>query len=171
MVEFTDDRFDASKAPYPKLWFHIAQKGLQGGAVIGTIGAVPALGLWQKYLRNQPVNPLKLLEGAGYTTLGALGLTVLVGALKTMQLDRAGVEDRVYRLHYNKGQNRTDAFAQAGALVGLAAAAYFLRGRSDVKALQYVGSASLGTAGGVLLHVLTRPVDNTPNKMLHELRH
>eukprot|EP00879_Flechtneria_rotunda_P013687 GHRR01014297.1.p2 GENE.GHRR01014297.1~~GHRR01014297.1.p2 ORF type:complete len:107 (-),score=47.51 GHRR01014297.1:1446-1766(-) len=60
---------------------------------------------------------------------------------------------------------------QAGALVGLAAAAYFLRGRSDVKALQYVGSASLGTAGGVLLHVLTRPVDNTPNKMLHELRH
>jgi len=40
--------------------------------------------------------------------------TVVVGSLKLIQMDRAGMEDRVYRLHYNKGQNRTDHFSQVG---------------------------------------------------------
>jgi hypothetical protein len=35
----------------------------------------------------------------------------VVGSLKFLQMDREGVTDRVYRLHYNKSQQRTDLFA------------------------------------------------------------
>lgn len=35
----------------------------------------------------------------------------MVGSLKFLQMDREGITDRVYRLHYNKSQQRTDLFA------------------------------------------------------------
>ena len=45
--------------------------------------------------------------------------------------DKEKLEDRVYRLHYNVSQNRTDRFAQVGALLG-AAANSILRGPSTI---------------------------------------
>lgn len=107
--------------------------------MLGTFGAVPALAAWQ-LLKEKQARPdaKKLAEAAAYSTLGMLGLTgarelhaelgthgqhsalaccaaprtVVVGTLKLFQLDRAGMEDRVYRLHSNAGQRRTDTFAQ-----------------------------------------------------------
>jgi hypothetical protein len=35
----------------------------------------------------------------------------LMGSIKILQMDREGVEDRVYRLHYNNSQKRTDTFS------------------------------------------------------------
>jgi hypothetical protein len=35
----------------------------------------------------------------------------LMGSIKILQMDREGVEDRVYRLHYNDSQKRTDTFS------------------------------------------------------------
>jgi hypothetical protein len=59
---------------------------------------------------------------------------------------------------------------QVGGALGLAAAAYFLRGSSDAKPLHYVGGASVGAAAGIFLHMLTRPQDaKSVNKMPHEL--
>jgi hypothetical protein len=34
-----------------------------------------------------------------------------MGAAKLYQMDSEGLEDRVYRLRYNEGQNRCDKFA------------------------------------------------------------
>ncbi len=33
-------------------------------------------------------------------------------------LDADGIQDRVYRLHYNEGQRRTDTFAEVGGGLG-----------------------------------------------------
>lgn len=140
--------------------------------MIGALAVVPGLAAYQHLLKKEPIDPLKLAEGAAYSTLASLGLTFLVGSMKMLQMDRAGLEDRVYRLHYNKGQHRNDHFAQAGAALGLAASAYFLRENSSAKPIHYAGGASVGAAVGVLLHMLTRPAEQkTANKMIHELKY
>ncbi len=36
--------------------------------------------------------------------------------------------------------------------------------------LHVLGGAAVGTAGGVLAHLATRPEDKTPNKMIHEIK-
>lgn len=60
---------------------------------------------------------------------------------------------------------------QVGAALGVAAAGYLLKDESGAKPLHFLGAAGAGAATGVLLHMLTRPVDQkTPNKMMHELR-
>ena len=60
---------------------------------------------------------------------------------------------------------------QVGAALGLAAAGYLLKDNKGAQPLHFLGGAGVGAATGVLLHMLTRPVDHrTPNKMMHELR-
>lgn len=60
---------------------------------------------------------------------------------------------------------------QAGGALGLAAAGYLLQKESNAQPLHYLGGAGVGAAAGVLLHMLTRPLDQkTPNKMMHELK-
>lgn len=49
--------------------------------------------------------------------LGALGYYRVM----SIKEDEA-IEDRVYRLHYNVGQNRVDKFAGSGAVIGAASA-------------------------------------------------
>jgi hypothetical protein len=171
MANVREDFFDVSKTnACARLWGHIAQKGFQGGSVLGTFAVAPLIAAWDSLKDRKDVDPLRLLSGVAYTTLGSLGLTFLVGSVKIGQMDRTGIEDRVYRLHYNKGQHRNDQLAQAGAAVGLAAAAFLLRGNSEAKPLHFVGAGSAGAAAGVLLHLLTRPAEQRGhNKMLHEL--
>jgi hypothetical protein len=62
---------------------------------------------------------------------------------------------------------------QVGGAFGLAAAGYFLPkySKSEVKPINYLGGAALGSVLGILIHMATRQADNSPNKMLHELRY
>jgi hypothetical protein len=61
---------------------------------------------------------------------------------------------------------------QVGAVIGLGAASYVLQNESGAKPVHFLGAAGVGAAGGVLVHILTRPQGHkTPNKMVHELRH
>lgn len=85
----------------------------------------------------------------------------IVGALKFMQIDQAGFEDRVYRLHYNSGQKRTDDFSTVGALFGLAAAAVLVPraggGAATAYGMMLLGGAAVGSAAGIVAHVATTP--------------
>jgi hypothetical protein len=56
--------------------------------------------------------------------------------------------------------------AQVASVFGAAAAALLL----GPTAANIAGGASFGSAAGVLAHVVTRPKDDTPNKMVHELK-
>lgn len=61
--------------------------------------------------------------------------------------------------------------SQLGAVLGVAATGYLLKDNSAVKPLHFLGGAGVGAASGVLLHMMTRPLDQkTANKMMHELR-
>ncbi len=53
---------------------------------------------------QQPANEMYAIR--------ACMLAAALGIAKFTQMDQAGIEDRVYRLHFNQGQNRTDQFAQ-----------------------------------------------------------
>jgi len=173
MVAAKDEDYDPSKVPALKLWGHIMQKGWQAGSVVGSLGVGPGMGAYATFVKKGQFDVLQLTEGAAYGVLGGLALTGVVGALKILQMDREGIEDRVYRLHYNDTQKRTDLFAAVGGAFGLAAAGYFLPkySKSEVKPINYLGGAGLGTVLGILVHMATRPIDNTPSKMLHELRY
>eukprot|EP00891_Asterochloris_glomerata_P002097 jgi/Astpho2/2097/Aster-00581 len=117
------------------LMWHIVQKGWQAGSVLGVGVAMPLLARrWRK---------------AGVLT----GERVVgAGLVWGKPLPQDGIEDRVYRLHYNEGQNRTNRFAAYGALGGslLALTAY-------PRLKPVAGGAALGTALGVGLHCLTYP--------------
>jgi len=68
-------------------------------------GAVPILALRQGGISAELVT-----RGAGWGALGGIGLSALLYAGKRMTIDSEGVEERVYRLHYNAGQQRVDSF-------------------------------------------------------------
>ncbi|WIA30233.1 hypothetical protein OEZ86_000324 [Tetradesmus obliquus] len=149
--------FDATQSPGLHLYKHILEKGFQLGSILGVGVVAPARAAYTALWLKQPVEPLSLTRTAGATTLGAFVIVAIAGAVRVSKLDQDGLEDRAYRLHYNKGQNRTDLFAQAGAVSGLAASAALLRGAASASALHYLGYSAAGAAGGILLHVLTQP--------------
>jgi hypothetical protein len=66
---------------------------------------------------------------------------------------KGGVEDRAYRLHYNKGQNRVDRFSHIGTALGGTAALLFL----PASAVAVVAGGAAGSAAGVVAHVVTMP--------------
>jgi hypothetical protein len=43
-----------------------------------------------------------------------------MGSIKILQMDKEGVDDRVYRLHYNTSQKRTDTFSAVSSSKGAA---------------------------------------------------
>lgn len=161
----------APKYPAVHLFSHVLQKGFQAGSVIGVVAVVPAVLLLKRGATEVP----PLLRAANTLGYSAAAGTALSGAMctaKFVNMDREGLEDRVYRLHYNEGQNRTDAFCAAGSTLGAAAAALLLaRHGVPLSGLNVTGGAALGAALGVFAHVLTRPEEQrTPNKALHELK-
>lgn len=79
-----------------------------------------------------------------------------------MRLDKDGIEDRVYRLHYNEGQNRTDMFSGAsGTLGGIIAAAAFHQTPWAI-----AGGFAAGTCAGILGHCLTSSKKDEEEKSL-----
>lgn len=131
-----------------RLLTHCAAKSAQvasiGGVALATARA----------LRGRPATPPVLRTLATCFYAGTSLLTA-VSALKIGTLDEEGVNDRVYRLHYNAGQHRTDRFAFVyGAPPGATLGA--LLGTSAVGlATAAVGGAAAGIAVGVAAHVVT----------------
>jgi hypothetical protein len=68
----------------------------------------------------------------------------VLAVLKISQLDEEGIADRGYRLYYNAGQNRADAFARVGRQglggVALAAAAAAAAAAACAAIILYDGS-------------------------------
>eukprot|EP00877_Chromochloris_zofingiensis_P012775 jgi/Chrzof1/7751/Cz02g35130.t1 len=153
-----EDNFDPSQSAALRLYSHILQKGFQAGSIIGVGIVAPILAY-----RQGSLDLALLTRAAGRGALWGTAATAVLGALKISQTDQEGLEDRVYRLHYNEGQNRTDLFAQVGAVVGFAAGAALL-GVGKTAPINFVGSAALGATavliGGVYickLHMITGP--------------
>jgi hypothetical protein len=156
---------------------HVALKGAEGGALIGAV-AGPLVALARK--TNAPVQD-SVLTGAAYGAAGGAALSALLGLGKIATIERAGLEDRVYRLFHNESQRRVDTFSVVGAaLGGLGAYALVQRGEkssgcpmkpSSAVPLQMAvaGGAAFGSALGVLAHVATRG-ETGPNKMIDELK-
>ncbi|KAG2422221.1 hypothetical protein HXX76_016201 [Chlamydomonas incerta] len=159
-----DSEFVPPSFPAAHLLWHIAKKGFQAGA----IGGVAVSGAVALATRN--TDPGAFLRGVGYGALAGAAASTTLGVAKFSQIDKDGFHDRVYRLHYNTSQQRTDAFAWAGGLLGLAAAGLLLPEGGPGWAAAMVGGGGLGAALGVAAHVATRPADQVyPNKALHEL--
>lgn len=176
MADAYDD--DDFKPDYVELRLlgHAANKGFQAGSVLGAAIGVPWVA-WRDRGRGDGVNPERLLSGAAYGAVGGAALSVLLYAGKRATIDREGVEDRVYRLHYNRSQRRVDSYTAAGATAGLAAAALMLRVRDPDSgarppAMAMAGGAALGCAAAVVAHLVTRPANmRGPNRALDQLRH
>lgn len=157
---------------------HVALKGAEAGALVGAI-AGPLVALARK--TGAPVQD-SVLVGAAYGAAGGTALSALLGLGKIATIERAGLEDRVYRLFHNDSQRRVDTFSFAGASLGAAAAYALVKagGSGDHKCpvkpsenvslhVAVAGGAAVGSALGVLAHMATRP-ESGPNKMIDEFK-
>lgn len=77
----------------------------------------------------------------------------VLGTVKCSSIDKEGVDDRVYRLHYNDGQNRVDKFAAAGGVLGGVLSLGTLTHNPYIIA----GGVAAGSFAGILCHVGTAP--------------
>lgn len=164
--------FDPTQNATVKLMTHITEKGFQLGSCIGSVVVVPVTA-YRGRSSNYPVVP-KMLRGLSRSAVittavaGLLGLGKVYGTPLTPE----GVQDRVYRLHHNQGQNRTDAFSRVGAVAGAAAAA----AKFGVGGTALIGGAAFGTSLAVLTHVASykgaeKGLKTGPSNMLNELKH
>ena len=142
-----------------KLVGHVLRKGIQAGACIGALVAFP---LQTLVLKRAPFTMHHLVNTTGLSSMVGLVLSGVAIAGKSTQIkEREGWEDRVYRLHYNRGQNRVDNWSSIGAGVGLGLGVNYRlgdgldRGFLGLKVLpaSLVGAMALGTAAGVLVHL------------------
>lgn len=158
-----DDDFDPSKYATLKLWTHILEKGLQVGGFLGLV-VIPAV--WYK---RKTFNASVVFDAAGCGGFTGLTIATAMGVYKLKDADQASIEDRVYRLHYNAGQVRTDGYARAGAILGASAASYAVWPPTP---LGLFGGVALGSSLGVLYHVATMPKTTKPthNQMLEEMK-
>ena len=105
---------------------------------------------------------------AHYYTTGLLG----VGKIYGTPLTPDGVEDRVYRLQHNLGQQRTDKFSRIGSVAGAAISA----AQFGISGSSLLGGAAFGTSIGILAHVATyqgaeKGLKTGPANMIEELKH
>uniref|UniRef100_A0A061SFB9 Uncharacterized protein n=1 Tax=Tetraselmis sp. GSL018 TaxID=582737 RepID=A0A061SFB9_9CHLO len=138
------------------LYRHIATKGAQAGSVLGAASVLPTLA-YKAYsagsgsITGPEVLQLLTQRSAAGCQYGFAAVSVL-GAIRILSIDKEGVQDRAYRLHYNDAQKRCDKFwlysGAAGAAAGYAMGA------------KVFGSAALGGVAGLLAHIMAP----APNK-------
>jgi Protein of unknown function (DUF1757) len=140
--------FEPRKQATAQLMLHIAQKASQ----VGSLAGVPLVFAQALRASFSPGAAPPFTAAAALRTLaitaavGTVTLTTLGGA-KVAGLDRDGVEDRVYRIHYNQGVQRCDRFANGGALIGGGIATAVHGARPSAM----LGGMAAGTALGVLM--------------------
>jgi hypothetical protein len=137
-----------------KLMLHCLQKSAQ----VGSVAAAPVILI--AALRGRARATPLTMQRALRLAAGSLGTgTVALGAanaVKIASLDADGIADRVYRLHYSSGQQRTDRLANAAGLVASSVAAMALPSPTlRVMGINALGGFAAGTALGVFGHVVT----------------
>lgn len=154
--------FDPSKNSLAHLASHVLQKGFQAGSVIGVLVVAPIM-----CYRSRSVSLATINKAAAYSSCVGTVLSGTMLAAKMQSMDQEGLEDRVYRLHYNAGQNRVDRFCQMGGVVGGLAAATLVSSTP----VQMIGGAAVGSFLAVGAHAATFKSDKKgPNMMLEELK-
>eukprot|EP00189_Rhodosorus_marinus_P008245 CAMPEP_0184749986 /NCGR_PEP_ID=MMETSP0315-20130426/32577_1 /TAXON_ID=101924 /ORGANISM="Rhodosorus marinus, Strain UTEX LB 2760" /LENGTH=176 /DNA_ID=CAMNT_0027227629 /DNA_START=56 /DNA_END=586 /DNA_ORIENTATION=+ len=165
--EGEDVDFDPKPYARLKLQWHIFNKAYQVGAILGSVTSLP----WS-YYKHRSLNLKSAFGSAGKTMIAIELLLGGMGFYKVMSIEEdEGVEDRVYRLHYNEGQNRVDKFAASGAITGGVSCGLGLASSAGLlNAL--LGGAAYGTAVSIAAHVATYSVpedQKTKNKMIKEV--
>ncbi|GMH40876.1 hypothetical protein BSKO_08780 [Bryopsis sp. KO-2023] len=146
-----EKEFDPSSWPGARLYSHVLQKGWQAGGTIG-VAVVAPIAAFGMYRSGKSFDVEKILTLLGRSAGVGVGLSGLMCTAKYVGMDQDGLEDRVYRLHYNEGQNRVDQFAGAGTFLGGLLAASFV---SKVPAV-VLGGGAAGAFAGVLAHIGTK---------------
>eukprot|EP00210_Caulerpa_lentillifera_P001056 g1019.t1 len=158
--------FDPSKNSTFLLFRHITLKGTQLGSLVGC-GLVLPLLTARGYFRGAPLNSQSALKALTYSSIGGVIAADAFGVYKYIGMDQEGIEDRVYRLHYNEGQNRCDLFSLISGGLG-AAAVPFILNRSP---FSIIGAFTVGSAIGTIAHILTAKEGGTGvEKMVHEVK-
>ncbi len=143
------------------LMAHCLQKSSQVGSVLGVAacGVAAARG----HARGAA---LTVERAATLLATSLAGGTVALGAAsaaKIATLDEEGIADRVYRLHYHAGQNRTDRLANAGGLLAAGVAALLLPAVSGrVQTVNGLAGYAAGTAAGIAAHLASPPREKKP---------
>ena len=144
--------------PTLELTRHVAIKGLQAGALLGTVGA--SLNL----LRRRPLSAIDAVTRVGRTaSTAALVTAPLSVAAMAVVLQREGwnpyrIWDRAYRLRHNPTQQRVDRLTGIAAGLGaLALQAPPFAALGVGRGVLALGGAALGSTLGVAGHVVTMP--------------
>jgi hypothetical protein len=139
---------------------HIVEKGFQCGSIVGAAVVVPlAARKYSKSHGSLAGSGSLLLRAMATSALWGTALSTLIGGGRVLQLHSTlapedfadGMQDRAYRLHYNRGQRRVDFFSEAGMAVGGTAALIFVSPAAAVVA----GGAAAGAFAGMLAHTAT----------------
>lgn len=132
-----------------RLFRHVGEKGFQVGSLVGLAIITPAR------LYRYGAEPKGILRTLGKVSLLTTSLALLLGAGKVASIpadERAvGLQDRAYRLHYNRGQNRVDLFSEIGMALGATGAMFLV----SPAALVVLGGSAAGSAVGLLAHAAT----------------
>eukprot|EP00892_Ulva_mutabilis_P003402 jgi/Ulvmu1/1433/UM011_0163.1 len=145
------DPANAGSYTWARMFGHIEQKGWQAGSLLGGLLVGPILAY-------RASNFEVAVTSAGRGGVIGIGLVGILGFAKLHNEPLEAIEDRVYRLYYNEGQNRTDMFCQIGAAAGAGLAAAMVQQKMLRPGVWSVlGGAALGTTAGLLAHGTTAP--------------
>ncbi len=127
--------------PAKILLSHVTLRGAQAGSVFGLLFVTPALGIFQRLTVSSA-----WIKGVKSSTMIG-GLAVAAYTLGKHWDDTDGVDDRAYRIAFNKSQTKVDEYAMGGALFGLGGGLILSAslGRSAILAGTYSG-LSVGLA-------------------------
>lgn len=163
-----NDDFDPSEYAALRLWGHILEKGIQVGGFLG-FAAIPLL-----WFKRRTFDAKLITEAGAYGAVTGLTIATAMGLYKWKDMDQEGLEDRVYRLHYNRGQNRADGYGNAGFILGASLTSYAIW---PPKPMHLLGGGVLGSFLGVMYSVATDPTPKKKkkplkeNQMIEELKH
>ncbi|KAL4528991.1 hypothetical protein Ndes2437A_g03516 [Nannochloris sp. 'desiccata'] len=136
-TELWDNSEDSVVLNCARLMHHIVEKGFQCGSIVGAAVVLPLAA--RKYFKSHAGSlagsgPL-LMRAMATSALWGTAFSSVIGGARVVQLHSTltpqefadGMQDRAYRLHYNRGQQRVDFFSEAGMAVGGTAALILFR--------------------------------------------
>lgn len=134
--------------PARVLSVHVAQKGIQGGALAGLFVGVPLV----SYLRKLPLRTAWTRAMIPAPVIGAaVTLSMLYALDYSKPMGPDGVDDRAFRIIKNEGQVKVDNYSTVAAAGGAAVGAVSIGGFPAVLA-----GASTGVALDVVYYMMEK---------------